>query len=69
MSAPEITYRVIWLPGSDELRAVCHCGAEHLGKDPVEIWQWLLAHPEGHEVAGGGEAPVANDPGVVAGAP
>jgi hypothetical protein len=42
-------YRVTWLPGSDTLRGVCHCGATHVAEDPIEIWSWLLAHPEGHE--------------------
>jgi hypothetical protein len=42
-------YRVTWLPGSDTLRGVCHCGAEREAEDPIEIWSWLLAHPDGHE--------------------
>jgi hypothetical protein len=42
-------YQVQWLPGSDILRGVCHCGTEHLAEDPVQVWSWLLAHPEGHE--------------------
>lgn len=47
-------FRVVWTPGSDELLGVCHCGAEHLANDPIEIWWWLLAHPEGHEEYGRG---------------
>lgn len=43
------SYRVTWLPGSDTLRGVCYCGASHVAEDPIEIWSWLLAHPEGHE--------------------
>jgi hypothetical protein len=39
-------YRVVWAPGSDRLLGVCHCGAEHDADDPVQVWQWLLAHPE-----------------------
>ncbi|MCW2720540.1 MAG: hypothetical protein JWR81_4362 [Pseudonocardia sp.] len=43
--------RVVWLPGSDRLQGTCHCGAEHVADGPVEVWEWLLAHPVGHEVA------------------
>jgi len=45
-------YRVDWVPGTDRLHGVCHCGAEHDGQDPVEMWDWMLAHPVGH---GGGK--------------
>ncbi|MEU8345534.1 hypothetical protein SAMN05443665_1017135 [Actinomadura meyerae] len=38
--------RVEWSPGSDTLTGICHCGAQHTAGDPVEIWAWLLAHPE-----------------------
>jgi len=41
-------YRIHWVPGTDRLRAVCHCSAEHDFEDPVELWEWLLAHPAGH---------------------
>ncbi|NGN62331.1 hypothetical protein G5C51_00190 [Streptomyces sp. A7024] len=41
-------YRVDWMPGTDLLHGVCHCGAEHVTEDPVEMWQWMLAHPVGH---------------------
>ncbi|MFI0814906.1 hypothetical protein ACH4TX_05725 [Streptomyces sp. NPDC021098] len=41
-------YRIDWLPGTDVLHGVCHCGAERTAQDPVELWQWMLAHPEGH---------------------
>ncbi|MBW0093129.1 hypothetical protein I4I73_22345 [Pseudonocardia sp. KRD-184] len=47
--------RVVWVPGSDRLRGVCHCGAEHLAEGPVQVWEWLLAHPVGH----GDEVPAA----------
>ena len=40
--------RVVWLPGSDLLEGTCHCGAVHVAEGPVEVWQWLLAHPVGH---------------------
>jgi hypothetical protein len=42
-------YRIHWVLGTDRLRAVCHCAAEREFDDPVELWEWLLAHPEGHE--------------------
>lgn len=45
--------RVEWLPGSDVLLGTCHCGATHQAQDPISMWEWLLAHPEGH--VGGGE--------------
>jgi hypothetical protein len=41
--------RVVWLPGSDRLQGTCHCGAVHIAEGPVEVWEWLLAHPVGHE--------------------
>jgi hypothetical protein len=41
--------RVVWLPGSDQLQGTCHCGAVHVADGPVEVWDWLLAHPVGHE--------------------
>ena len=44
-------YRIVWTPGSDRLAGTCHCGAEHTADDPVELWQWLLAHCE-HAGAG-----------------
>ncbi|SNT63647.1 hypothetical protein SAMN05216276_110316 [Streptosporangium subroseum] len=40
--------RVVWSPGSDHLTGVCHCGAEYRADGPIEVWQWLLAHPD-HE--------------------
>lgn len=36
--------RVQWVPGSDWLLGACHCGVEHKSDDPVELWDWLLAH-------------------------
>jgi len=44
------TYRITWMPGSDLLFGVCHCGAECRAEDPIELWSWLLAHPD-HPVA------------------
>ena len=51
----ERVMRVNWLPGSDRLRGRCHCGAETEAEDPVEMWAWLLAHPD--HPAGGAPAP------------
>ncbi|MDN5914983.1 MAG: hypothetical protein L0I76_07730 [Pseudonocardia sp.] len=41
--------RVVWLPGSDRLLGTCHCGAETVADDPVDVWNWLLGHPRGHD--------------------
>ncbi|WP_448612804.1 hypothetical protein [Modestobacter sp. URMC 112] len=56
----ERVLRVNWLPGSDRLRGLCHCGAEAEASDPVEMWEWLLAHPD--HPAGGPIAPPAGGP-------
>ncbi|MBB5801894.1 hypothetical protein F4560_001662 [Saccharothrix ecbatanensis] len=48
MSRGGTVYRIHWTPGADLLVGVCHCGAEHDSEDPVDLWDWLLAHPEGH---------------------
>jgi hypothetical protein len=48
MLSGEGIVRVHWVLGTDRLRAVCHCGAERLFEDPVELWEWVLDHPEGH---------------------
>ncbi|MFS7874626.1 hypothetical protein ACEYXF_15045 [Streptomyces asiaticus] len=56
-------YRIDWLPGTDVLHGVCHCGAERTAEDPVELWQWMLAHPSGHRPAGHHPLdPVEDDP-------
>lgn len=39
-------FQVVWEPGSDLLIGVCHRGAEDRATDPVEIWHWLLSHPD-----------------------
>jgi hypothetical protein len=44
--AGERVLRVDWLPGADRLRGRCHCGAESEAEDPLEMWEWLLAHPD-----------------------
>ncbi len=47
LAGPRV-YRIHWVLGTDQLRAVCHCGAERIFEEPVELWEWLLAHPDGH---------------------
>ncbi|GHF25721.1 hypothetical protein GCM10017786_69880 [Amycolatopsis deserti] len=59
----DTVYRIHWKLGTDLLVGVCYCGAEHESEDPVELWEWLLAHPDGHD----GPAEPAGDP-VLAGA-
>lgn len=44
--APAGVYRVTWVPGTDRLLGTCHCGATHEAEDPIQIWAWLLAHPD-----------------------
>jgi hypothetical protein len=39
-------FRIRWLPGTDVLLGTCHCAAEHRCQDPVEMWDWLLRHPD-----------------------
>ena len=41
-------FRVVWLPGSDRLRGYCWCGTQHESEGPVELWAWLVAHPDTH---------------------
>ncbi|MER5339386.1 hypothetical protein ABT030_03415 [Streptomyces mirabilis] len=41
-------YRIDWIPGTDVLHGTCHCGAEQSAQDPIEMWEWMLGHPEGH---------------------
>ena len=48
LAGPRV-YRIHWVLGTDQLRAVCHCGAERMFEEPVELWEWLLAHPDGHD--------------------
>lgn len=60
----DTVYRIHWKLGTDVLAGVCFCGAEHESEDPVELWEWLLAHPDGHD---DGPPVPAGDP-VLAGA-
>jgi hypothetical protein len=45
----ERVYRIHWVLGTDRQRAVCFCGADRIFDDPVELWEWLLGHPDGHQ--------------------
>lgn len=45
-------YRIDWLPGTDILHGTCHCEREHTTQDPIEMWEWMLAHPQGHQPQG-----------------
>ncbi|ALL79572.1 hypothetical protein AD006_30675 (plasmid) [Pseudonocardia sp. EC080610-09] len=44
----ERVHRIHWVLGTDLLHAVCHCGADRFFDDPVELWEWLLGHPDDH---------------------
>lgn len=57
MSGSTRLYRIHWVPGTDQLVGACHCGAVREAEDPVELWEWLLAHPDGHR-------PPADPPGT-----
>ncbi len=62
----DTVHRIHWVLNTDRLLGVCHCGAEHESEDPVELWDWLLAHPDGHErpPAGGSPRPERQLAGV-----
>jgi hypothetical protein len=49
MLAGDRVYRVRWIPGTDSLLGICHCGAEQTTEEPVALWDWLLSHPSGHQ--------------------
>lgn len=46
-------FTIEWEPGSDTLIGLCHCGARRRSEDPIELWDWLLRHPVGHETRPG----------------
>ncbi|MDG4858652.1 hypothetical protein P8605_10905 [Streptomyces sp. T-3] len=46
MAGVKCGFQVFWEPGSDVLTGTCHCGAVIRAEDPVEVWSWLLAHPD-----------------------
>lgn len=72
MNLPMLTgdrvFRIHWVLGTDRLRAVCHCTAEREFDDPVELWEWLLAHPDGHDQRAATPVPPAPDRASSAGA-
>jgi len=53
-------YRVVWQLETDVLVGYCWCGAPHESTDPIELWEWLLAHPDTHPEDG--VPPVPRDP-------
>jgi hypothetical protein len=61
LTGPRV-YRIHWVLGTDRLRAVCHCGAERIFEEPVVLWEWLLAHPDGHTAAGPPPHPRVREP-------
>ena len=48
-------YRVVWKLNTDVLVGYCWCGAPHESEDPIELWEWLLAHPDRHDDAADGD--------------
>ncbi|MFJ8669765.1 hypothetical protein [Streptomyces sp. NPDC093600] len=58
----ENVHRIHWLLGTDRLPAVCHCGARREFEDPVELWDWLLGHPEDHRPGPAPESAPASTP-------
>jgi hypothetical protein len=54
-------YRVVWKLHTDVLVGYCWCGEPHESVDPIELWDWLLAHPDTH-APGDPSAPPASDP-------
>ena len=45
-------YRIEWLPGTDRLDGLCHCGARRSDEDPVQLWAWLLDHQHENQNCG-----------------
>lgn len=54
--------RVVWVPGTDRLLGTCHCSARHIAGDPISMWEWLLAHPDGHDLTTEPAAEPTGDP-------
>jgi hypothetical protein len=42
-------FSATWTPGATTLTGTCFCGARHHDSDPVAMWDWLDAHPVGHD--------------------
>ena len=55
-------YRVVWQLNTDVLVGYCWCGAPHESTDPIELWEWLLAHPDTHDAGSDGTAPAPDSP-------
>nr|WP_308213825.1 hypothetical protein [Rhodococcus sp. FXJ9.536] len=60
--------RILWLPDSDLLEGECHCGARRVEEAPAPLWEWLLAHPEGHHPAAPRE-PITAEPRTATASP
>lgn len=56
-------YRVVWQLGTDVLMGYCWCGVPHESVDPIELWEWLLAHPDKHGEEGPDDKTPAGLPG------
>ena len=50
-------FRVVWKLHTDVLVGYCWCGAPHESTDPIELWDWLLAHPDTHGADGDDATP------------
>ena len=42
-------FRIVWKLNTDVLVGHCWCGTSREAEDPIELWEWLLAHPETHD--------------------
>jgi hypothetical protein len=58
-------YRVVWKLNTDVLVGYCWCGETHEAQDPIELWEWLLAHPDQHDSASAAEVPSPSAPDLV----
>ncbi|MCW2845126.1 MAG: hypothetical protein JWN22_3042 [Nocardioides sp.] len=58
-------YRVVWKLNTDVLVGYCWCGETHESEDPIELWEWLLAHPDQHDDGAAAGAPSAPAPDLV----
>jgi hypothetical protein len=46
----------VWKLATDVLVGYCWCGESHESEDPIELWEWLLDHPDTHGSDGDGSA-------------
>ena len=56
--------RVEWMPGTDRLVGTCFCGVSQESEDPIAMWDWLLAHEEGHGGEGADHTPPRAAPSI-----